>query len=324
MDEVFTPQDYDGDNFWGYNNPNTFTFPNPDWTDMGNSMDKIGYRTYTQFLLDFGNERSPDVQHWEGNARPEIGTKTQLSTRSPYCAYHSEVTAGGTFNFPPREQPMHACRRALISALNVVRDRNSGLASGTGDRVAIVTFDGLDAEHQPAIVQSLTGDYSTAMQACTRLQAVSDIGATTAIEAGLLLAKSHLKLPAEGGQGRSYAKKVVILLTDGVPNAWQTPNADIESFIGQNPSSEYYASGYYWLNSALMQATKFESTNVALYSVGIGLGTDYNFMDRMARMAGTAKSGQSPRGSGNPAEYEQRLTDIFLEIVKNPGGKLVE
>ncbi len=326
MDEVRVPCNYDGDCYEDFNNPNVYTFYNPDWidwTDMNRAENKIGYKTYVQFLLDFGSERSPDADN-NNNANPAVGTKTQLSVLSPYCAYHAEATPGGTFNFPPREQPMHACRRALIAALQVVKERNGSLASGTGDRVAIVTFHGLDADHQPAIVQSLTGNYVSAMEACTTLQAVSDIGATTAIEAGLIMARNHLKLPADGGMGRSYAKKVVILLTDGVPNAWQTPNSDINSYIGLNPNGDYYASGYYWLNSALMQSTQIEGENTALYPVGIGLGTDYNFMDRMSRMAGTDESGQSPRGSGNPAEYEERLSDIFEEIVKNPGGKLVE
>ena len=59
--------------------------------------------------------------------------------------------------------------------------------------------------------------------------------------------------------------------------------------------------------------------------MGVGLGCDYGFMDRMARMGGTADSnGQSPRGSGNPADYEQKLTDIFSKIITNPQIRLVE
>ena len=59
--------------------------------------------------------------------------------------------------------------------------------------------------------------------------------------------------------------------------------------------------------------------------VGIGLGTDYGFMDRMARTGGTADDdGLSPRGSGNPADYEQRLTDIFEEIINNGRMRLVK
>lgn len=327
MDKVTVPCNYDGDNFWGYNNPNRYTFSNPrwiNWTDMNGGQNKIGHLTYTQFMLDFGRDRSPDVSTWSGNAQPGVGTKTQLSVQSPHCAFHSEATAGGTFSFPPREQPMHACRRSLIAALKIVKDRNAGLSAGAGDRVAIISFDGLDSDHTPILVQSLTSNYTNAMVGCTTLQAVSDIGATTAIEAGLIAARAHLKPTSQGGQGRSFAKKVVVLLTDGVPNAWQTPTSTINSYIATNPSADYYASGYLWLNSALMQSATFESENTVVYPVGIGLGTDYGFMDRMARMANTDKAGLSPRGSGNPAEYEQRLTDIFEEIIKNPVGRMVD
>ena len=218
---------------------------------------------------------------------------------------------------------MHACRRSLIAALKVIKDRNAGLSSG-GDRVAIISFDGLDKDHAPRLLQSLTSNYTTAMDSCTDLQAVSDIGATTAIEAGLIAARNHLKKPSDGGAGRSYAKKVIVLLTDGVPNAWQTSTSSINSFVLGHPNTDYYSSDYTWLNSALMQAAQIQAENTDLYCVGIGLGTDYNFMDRMARMAHTDKGGMSPRGSGNPAEYEARLTAIFNEIVKNPGGRMVD
>ncbi len=325
--QVWLPPSQDGDNFWGYNNPNKFTFSNPsslDWTDMNGGQNKIGYLTYVQFMLDFGRDRSPDVDTGSGNAQAGVGTKTQLSVQSPYCPFHSETTAGGTFSFPPREQPMHSCRRALIAALKIVKDRNVGLASNSGDRVAIITFDGLDGDHTPVLVQSLTSNYTSAMTSCTTLQAVSDIGATTAIEAGLIAARNHLKPTAQGGQGRSFSKKVVVLLTDGVPNAWQSSTGTINGYITSNPSGDYYSNPYLWLNSALMQSASFKGENTVVYPVGIGLGTDYGFMDRMARMADTDKSGLSPRGSGNPAEYEQRLTDIFTEIIKNPGGRMVD
>jgi hypothetical protein len=59
--------------------------------------------------------------------------------------------------------------------------------------------------------------------------------------------------------------------------------------------------------------------------VGIGLECDYGFMDRLARMGSTAdQDGESPRGSGNPADYEQRLTEIFQHIITNPKLRLVK
>jgi hypothetical protein len=162
------------------------------------------------------------------------------------------------------------------------------------------------------------------MLSCTNLSAVSDIGATTATEAGLLLARSHLKPASEGGSGRAFADRVIVLLTDGVPNAWVSSAGAVDGYIAAKGSGDYYASPYIWYNSCLVQAAKADADRVVLHPIGMGLGTDYDFMDRLARLANTDKGGLSVRGSGNPAEYEDRLTEIFDEIVKNPGGRLVD
>jgi hypothetical protein len=285
-------------------------------------VNRVGYVTYVQFLLDWGRDRTPSPDD-STSANPAL-PKTQLSPLNPDCPRHWEATAGGTFLFPPREQPMHAVRRSLIAAIQKVKEMNAAVTPGYGDQVAIIAYDGLDGFHAPQVVQPLTADYDTAMQACTNLAAVSDIGATTATEAGLVKARDQLKLPSAGGSGRSFASKVIVLLTDGVPNAWVSPGSAISGHIATNPSGDYYAPAYIWYNAPLMQADLCTSESTTLYPVGMGLGTDYDFMDRMARLAGTDKGGQSVRGSGNPAEYEERLTTIFNEIVKYPGGRLVE
>ena len=62
----------------------------------------------------------------------------------------------------------------------------------------------------------------------------------------------------------------------------------------------------------------------SVYPVGIGFGTDYDFMDRIARIGGTAEGGQATRGSGNPALYEESLQEIFYEIITNAKARLVK
>ena len=61
-----------------------------------------------------------------------------------------------------------------------------------------------------------------------------------------------------------------------------------------------------------------------VYPVGIGFGTDYDFMDRIARIGATAIDGQATRGSGNPAIYEETLKEIFHEIITNAKARLVK
>jgi hypothetical protein len=222
--------------------------------------------------------------------------------------------------------PTHAARRALIAALEVVKERNANIADPSNqDWVSIISYDKLTGGG-PTIVQPLTADYDQAMKACTTLQACGDVGASTATETALITAKNHIQPKTKGGQGRAATNKVVVLLTDGLPNLYSSSSGSIDSYIGGHTElTDFYNNGAYWCDAALMQAAMMRANNYLLFPVGIGLGCDYGFMDRMARLAGTASaSGQSVRGSGNPAEYEQRLTDIFKKIITSPKLRLVQ
>lgn len=306
------PPSQDGDRINKFNNPNKATFPKA--KNANKYRNWIGYFTYVQFMLDHGRDLRPVGREY-----------VPLSINSRDCPYHGEETAGGTFDFPPREQPTHAARRALIAGIEVVRDRNSSLPDPSqGDQVSVISFDTLSGAG-PVVEQPLTTDFKQAMQACTKLQAVGDKGATTATEAGLELARQHLASKRQGGKGREFTNKIVVLLTDGVPNLYASSNSEINGYIAQHPSSDFYNNGAYWYDGALMQVSIMDEQRWDIYPVGVGLGTDYDFMDRMARMGNTATgAGQSARGSGNPAEYEQRLTEIFEEIITNPRARLVQ
>lgn len=295
------------------NNPNNVSFPSADYYIAYAYRNWIGYRTYVQFMMDWGRDVKVVGSQYSG-----------LSTMSPDCPYHTEGTAGGSFSFPPREQPAHACRRALIAAIQVVKDRNESIPNPANrDWVSIVSYD--TASPGPVIVQAVTGDYDAAMLACTTLQSASDKVASTSTEAGLITARGHIKSVDNGGMGRKQTDKVVVLLTDGMPNLWQSGAATIDAYLGANANPDFYTGGYYWLDAPLMQVHQMQAENWMVFPVGIGLGTDYNFMDRLARIGSTANSsGESPRGSGNPAEYEQRLIEIFENIIKNPRLKLVD
>lgn len=308
------PPNQDSDRITKFNNPNTSTFPSAKSSVVKGYRNKLGYLTYVQFMMDFGRDMKPDGSQY-----------SPLSRYSAHCPWHWEDTAGGRFRFPPREQPTHAARRAIIAALQVVKQRNAGIADPSQkDWVSIISYDVLSSGG-PVIEQPLTADYDAAMQVSTRLQACGDHTLSTATETGLIVARNHIKSKQEGGQGRQMTNKVVVLLTDGVPNLYSSDPSDIDQYMQDHPNSDFYGGGYYWLDAPLMQAHQMQAQNWLLFPVGVGLGTDYDFMDRMARMGGTEDDdGQSPRGSGNPAEYEQRLTDIFEQIIANPQVRLVQ
>ncbi len=311
---VTLPPSQSGNRISGFGNPYTAAFPGADSSTPLGYRNRLGYRTYVQFLMDFGRD-----------AKPVSGQYGQLSRLSPYCPWHDEATDGGTFRFPPREQPTHAARRAIIAAIQVIKERNQGVSDpNQKDWVSILTYDRVSGA---AIAQSLTADYDEAMQACTTLQAAADNAANTATETGLLTAKNHIRPQNEGGSGRLHTNKVVVLLTDGIPNLKSSSTTDISSFISLHPSADFYTSGSYKdsKNAALMQSMDMQLRRWYVFPVGIGLGTDYEFMDRSARLGGTAnQQGECPRGSGNPAEYENRLREIFQNIITNPKARLVQ
>jgi hypothetical protein len=274
---------------------------------------KLGYRTYVQFMMDLGR-----------NGKPDGATYTPLSASSADCPYHQESTAGGTFSFPPSEQPTHAIRRALIAGIEEVKRHNETIPDmNQRDWVSIVSF---DTTAGAVLRQSLTGDYNLAMAACTGLQADSDSVANTSTETGLLLARQHIDRPENGGQGRRHAEKVVVLLTDGIPNLKTSSDATVSSYRSSHPSADFYggSGGNYYYDAALMQTMTMELQRWRVFPVGVGLGCDYDFMDRLARMGSTAdQSGESHRTSGSPVAYEQEVYEIFNDIISNPRIRLV-
>jgi hypothetical protein len=296
------------------NNPNTTAYDSATSSYVTPYYNKLGYRTYVQFMLDHGRDYKPDGVNY-----------TPLSLRSPFCPKHSEDTDGGSFEFPPREQPTHSMRRAVIAAMKVIKDRNAEISDvNLKDWVSIVTFDAPN-DGGPRLIQSLTGDYDAAMQKCTTLQAVADAYNSTGTESGMLLAKQHLQPTSAGGLGRSFSNKVVVLLTDGAPNLTTSSAADITSYVATHSNSNFYSPPSAPHDAALMQGMEMQLAKWQVYAVGIGLGTDYDFMDRLGRIGDTAnKDGKSARGSGNPAEYEDRTAEIFENIISNPKQRLVQ
>jgi hypothetical protein len=307
------PPNQDADRIDGLNNPNSASYPSSTKTVVRSFRNQLGYRTFVNFMLDHGR-----------NVQPDGSTYCQLSRSSSHCAYHTEATAGGSFSFPPREQPVHAARRSLIAAIQEVKERNSTVPDSTQrDYVSLVRFDTVSGS---VLELPLTSNYDAAMAKCAEFQAVGDNQSSTASETGLMLARQHIDKPANGGAGRTHAQKVVVLLTDGMPNLYSSTTSTINSYVTSNSNADFYSTGgNYAGNGALMQTMMMQLAGWHVYPVGLGLGCNYDFMDRTARMGHTQNdSGQSPRTSGDPAAYEAELTAIFENIISNPQVRLVK
>lgn len=274
--------------------------------DQSASSQHVGYRTYVQFMMDYGRAELIGNQH------------SQMSIESGYCSYHNEKVGSVQYSFPPREQPTHACRRSLIAAMQEIKAKNSSIPDmNQRDWVSIVTF---DTEAGTQLIQGLTGDYDLAMSKCTTFQATSDFAACTATETGLIEANNLLTSTA-----RASTQKIVVLLTDGMPNLKSSSNSVISNYRNSHPSDFFYGgSSYYNQDAALMQVCGMQLKGWQTYPVGVGLGTDDTFMNRLTRMSTQDAESQAPQTSGDPSEYENELRSIFKQIVDSPRVRLVE
>jgi hypothetical protein len=291
------------------------------WTDyidaINSNSGQIGYRSYVTWLMDQGRDQTG----------PKSGAYGQLSTHSPNCVYHNESTAAGTYSFPASEQPTHSERRSVIAGLHEVKVKNSTLSDPNQmDWVSIITFDKNTTPATITPLVSLTSNYDSAMAVCPTMQAVGDNGNSTATETGLIAAYNLIKPQSQGGTGREDAQKIVILLTDGVANLKTSSNTTITNYESANPSSNYYGgSSNYPSDAALMQANTMHLGKWQMYALALGLAADYDFMDRMARMGGTAdQNGHAPTTSGDPATYESEMTALLDQIIDNPQVHLVQ
>ncbi len=158
----------------GFRNPDHFAYPRVSPDVLADSAGRIGYRTYVQFMMDYGRGLNPaDV------------LPVPLSRRSRNCPLHAEAVPGGVMAFPPREQPMHAVRRALIAALQLILERNTALPNAEiRDRVGVIGYDA-PPSGGAIVFQDLTADCASAVRVCTQLQAGCDKPSREEVAAGL-------------------------------------------------------------------------------------------------------------------------------------------
>lgn len=324
-----SPPDQNSYQLDGAGNPYTDAWPTLGSSSYSSFFNKVGYRTYVQFMMDYGRNKKAGGQY------------VQLSALSPNCPWRTETNTaspGYGLSFPPREQPTHAVRLAVMAAIDRIAEINAGLPEATKDHVAVISFDtAAGAASQDAIRYplSVSGcDYTAAKATLRDIQAVADDTSSTASENGLVRARGHLDPAQNPGGARTASNKLLIFLSDGIPNINQSSDSTIDTYTSNNSNGEWFTSGSYKYerNAVLMQIAQLESLGWRTHAVGVGLGADRTLMDRMARMAGTAlpdpNNANGPKISayadGNPADYQARLTAIFNTIVGAPNIRIVK
>lgn len=294
-------------------NPNQAAFPEASSQLPARFVNKIGYLTYVQFMMDYGRDLKPDGVN-----------NVPLSRASRFCPYHTEATSAGYFRFPPREEPIHSIRRSLIEAIQLLKEQNGSLPMDQRDWVSIAAFDTPIGGHV-SIVQPLTPDYDQAMLACTQLQASGDKGLTTNLEAGLIMARERLQPGSQGGAGRRNVHKVVIVLTDGFPNCAVSSTKLIQDFASAYIESRSLSAWSEAELAALVQAVKLHHDGWSFYPIGVGAGVNHEFVEELALCVGLTRNGGTFDAiADHPVGRVEKIVQILRQIIDRPRIQIVQ
>lgn len=178
------------------------------------------------------------------------------------------------------EQPLRAVKDAVQVLSNTI------VALDSPDHMSLESF-ATTAVHEVNLSED--------MQAVpTRLyqRQSAHFNDTTNIGGGIVKGINELESP----RARDAAKKIIVLLSDGVPNIDENGNYD----GGGGPGRAY----------ALAMADVAADKNIAIYAVSVGYGADRPLMQAIAN----ATYGQEFYAQGSPDEYTEQLEDIFRSL----------
>jgi hypothetical protein len=311
-------------------NPSQSLEPPASTTEINSYRDQIGYRTFLQFMLDWGIDDVSNSIYY-----------TQLSVGSSNCSYHNETIDGVSFSMPASEQPMHSIRRALISTTNLIKSRNQSVGdSNQQDRVGLLKIEYV-VPPKTILDVALTTNYDSFRNICRTIQSVADSTTSTSLDLHIKLAREQLTSSA---QSRANARKIIVVVSDGIVTRPTSSTADIDTYQLQYPWPQYaWFHGVppplgvtdpryepnslkrYARNSALMEAHMGSVRGVELYVVKVGYTSHKMMADALAEFGGTTNTAnEAPIVTNNPSLYESRIKAVLADIIDNPRGRLVE
>ncbi|MBW7905193.1 MAG: VWA domain-containing protein [Phycisphaerae bacterium] len=177
--------------------------------------------------------------------------------------------------------PMVAIKDAVQTMVDVIS------AEDTLDHISLHVF-GTDAKDEVLLTANLQSVADTLYE-----RQAAHYNPNTNIGEGLRLGIMEL----ESARARPNARKMIVLMSDGVPN------------VGENGKSGE-ANGIAW---AYAQAEKARDKNISIVCISVGYGVDRTIMQQIATIA----NGQEYYAAGNPEEYTEQLQAIFRTL----GGK---
>lgn len=183
------------------------------------------------------------------------------------------------------EEPQRAIKDAVKELADTI------LAQTSLDQLSLEIF-ATTGHHE----MNLTSDLESVPAHLYGMQAAHYDGSTN-IGVGIQLAVAEL----QSARARQGAQKLIVVLSDGIPNVDQAGNTTTDGASGA-------------VNWALNEATAAANSGMTIYTVSVGSAADRSVLQQIAAIG----HGEEFYASGNPQEYADELMAIFRTI----GGKL--
>jgi hypothetical protein len=272
--------------------------------EVSGNLNKLGYVTYVQFMLDYG-------RNWISQSR-----QIRSQWADPTKTFMDDVDGQETpVAMGPKEQPMHAVRKAILATANLIKSRNLNVGDpNQKDRVGVSLLDG---SVKTSLEVALTTDYDSFKQFCANIRTSQDNSNASVLDRNIKYASEQL-LP--GAQGRAYSRKIVIIISDSCINDTSIPASEISAYQSLYPYPEYY-----WFhnqpppagvtdpryepdlltrnsrNGLLMTAHQGYATGVEFFAVKVGFTSNQVVMNALADFGGTANTAnEAPIVTDNP------------------------
>jgi len=235
--------------------------------------------SWTDWIKNYVRSSGTEMYHAHSGFRYRYGLKTFVNylLERRRCIHETEVL------WQTPEQPLQAVKTALRVCTDVIESLHSD------DQVSLEMY----AETAHHLID-LTMDYESVADQLDGMQA-GHYDCWTYLGGGLQKAIDELS----SERARSSAKKVILLMTDGLPNVTPEGQAGYDSWVVEAARSH-----------ALAKAQEAREMGIRIYCISVGTNADRELMQQIASIG----DGEEFFAAGDIDQYAAQLTQIFGEL----------
>lgn len=191
-------------------------------------------------------------------------------------------------------QPVTALKNSMSVFMGFIQE------ASTDDRVGLAVYNSSNGEGKLEYTLSKHDQFAAIADKVTHLQA-GHYHSNTNTGAGMKVARQELEQ-----KGRPGAFKMMIVMTDGLPN-WVNGHSSVSEAT----------------NFVISEANLAKNDKYPILAISLGAGADTSLMQQIADITPKGKHFNIPGGQTG-AEYAEDLHDVFEEIAKDRPLKLVK